>query len=128
MRAPAPPVGGPARAPPWPQVLFQDGRFQWERLENLIALAKEGSSAAALDLSSTAKDAVRVLLLDSALRTQLIAALTEDDRLHIAEVRSLLALVQDDVNVPALAGSLVSDLPALSRSVVLSWSDRVLSS
>lgn len=112
----------------WPQVLFQDGRFQWERLENLIALAKEGSSAAALDLSSTAKDALRVLLLDSALREQLIAALTEDDRLHIAEVQSLLALVQDDVNVPALAGSLVSDLPALSRSVVLSWSDRVLSS
>jgi hypothetical protein len=110
------------------QVLFQDGRFQWERLENLICLARDGSSAASLDLSSTARDAVRVLLLDTALRQQLIAALTQDNRLHIAEVQSLLRLVQDEVDVPALAGSLVADLPSLSRSVVLSWSDRVLSS
>jgi hypothetical protein len=69
------------------QVLFQDGRFQWERLENLIALAKEGSSAASLDLSSTARDAIRIFLMDDSLRTQLIAALTEDDRLHV-QVRS----------------------------------------
>ena len=112
----------------WLQVLFQDGRFQWERLENLISLAKEGTSSRSLDLSSTARDAVRVLLLDTVLREQLIAALTEDNRLHIDEVRSLLALVQDEVDVPGLAGALVTDLPAISRSLVLSWSDRVLSS
>jgi hypothetical protein len=110
------------------QVLFQDGRFQWERLENLIGLARGGSNASSLDLSSTARDAVRVLLLDTTLRQQLIAALTQDNQLHIEEVQSLLRLVQDEVDVPALAGSLVADLPALSRSLVLSWSDRVLSS
>lgn len=112
------------------QVLFQDGKFQWKRLENLIALAKEGSrggkdtasgyssssssgragsgasassssspafggtlvparggtfsssagsmaavagasgSQGGLDLSDTVKDALRVLLLDDKLRTQ----------------------------------------------------------
>ena len=67
-------------APPHTQVLFQDGKFQWKRLENLLALAKEGASggrasngpdaAGGLDLSDTAKDALRVLLLDDRLRTQ----------------------------------------------------------
>jgi hypothetical protein len=41
------------------QVLFQDGKFQWKRLENLIALAREGGGAG-LDLSDTMKDALRV--------------------------------------------------------------------
>lgn len=110
------------------QVLFQDGRMQWERLENLIALAKEGTSAASLDLSATAKDALRVFLLDDALRTQLIAALTEDNRLHVREISHLLEIVQDDIDIPSLTSSLVSELPSLTRSLVMSWSDRVLSS
>jgi hypothetical protein len=110
------------------QVLFQDGRFQWQRLENLINLAKEGSSMGSLDLSSTAKDAIRVLLLDDKLRGQLVAALTEDDRLHVEEVRRLLELLQDDLNLPDLAASLIADFPSLSRQLALSWSDRVLSS
>ncbi len=55
------------------QVLFQDGKFQWKRLENLIMLAREGSGSSGkqgLDLSDTVSDAVRVLLLDERLRTQ----------------------------------------------------------
>jgi hypothetical protein len=67
-------------------------------------------------------------MLKGMVGTILIAALTQAKRLHIKEVQSLLRLVQDEVDVPALAGSLVADLPSLSRSVVLSWSDRVLSS
>ena len=63
------------------QVLFQDGKFQWKRLENLIALAREGSGG--LDLSDTVRDGIRVVLLDEKLRLQLIKALTEDNRLHI---------------------------------------------
>lgn len=47
------------------QVLFQDGRFQWDRLENLLQLAKEGSgtgpgSTGGLDLSTTVSDGARV--------------------------------------------------------------------
>ena len=66
------------------QVLFQNGKFQWKRLEKLIALAKEGSGG--LDLSDTVRDGARVVLLDDKLRLQLLNALTEDNRLHV-EVR-----------------------------------------
>lgn len=50
------------------QVLFQDGRFQWDRLENLLQLAKEGSGGSGpgagggLDLSTTVSDGARVSL------------------------------------------------------------------
>ena len=63
------------------QVLFHEGKFQWKRLRNLIALAKEGTGG--LDLSDTVSDGVRVMLLDTQLRNQLLSALTEDNRLHI---------------------------------------------
>ena len=36
------------------QVLFHDGKFQWRRLRNLIALAKDGTGG--LDLSDTVSD------------------------------------------------------------------------
>jgi len=62
-------------------VLFHDGKFQWKRLRNLIALAKEGTGG--LDLSDTVSDGARVLLLDARLRTQLLMALTEDNKLHL---------------------------------------------
>uniref|UniRef100_A0A7R9YW22 Protein kinase domain-containing protein n=1 Tax=Chlamydomonas euryale TaxID=1486919 RepID=A0A7R9YW22_9CHLO len=109
------------------QVLFQDGKFQWARLENLIMLAKEGGgTASGLDLSETVKDAVRVFLLDDRLRTQIMLALTEDDRLRIPEVMSVLRLVQADVKPDRLVRDLVRDAPSLGRDVLLSWADRVL--
>ena len=52
------------------QVLFSEGKFQWKRLENLIMLAREGGNDSGLDLSDTVSDAVRLLLLDERLRTQ----------------------------------------------------------
>lgn len=63
------------------QVLFAGGKFQWKRLENLIRLAREGSGG--LDLSDTVASGARVVLLDERLRSQLLLALTEDNRLHI---------------------------------------------
>ena len=66
------------------QVLFQDGRFQWKRLENLLSLAQQGADGGSgLDLSDTVASGARVVLTDSRLRTQLLMALTEDNRLHI---------------------------------------------
>lgn len=59
-------------------------------MENLISLAKEGSGSVSLDLNDTVKDAVRLFLLDSNLRRQIVEAFTEDDRLHIEELNSLL--------------------------------------
>ena len=63
------------------QVLFQHGKLQWARLENLVKLAQEGSGG--LDLSDTVRDGARVVLMDDDLRRQLLLALTEDDRLHL---------------------------------------------
>ena len=71
------------------QVLFQHGRLQWARLENLVKLAQEGSGG--LDLSDTVRDGARVVLMDEQLRTQLLLALTEDDRLHIEVAARCLA-------------------------------------
>lgn len=66
------------------QVLFQDGKFQWKRLENLLSLAQQGGSGGGgLDLSDTVASGARVVLADSRMRTQLLMALTEDNRLHI---------------------------------------------
>lgn len=110
-----------------PQVLFEDGKFQWARLENLLKLAKSGASKS-LDLSSTIKDAVRVVLLDDALRLQLVAALTEGNRLHLQEVASLASLVGDELDVPLIVRSIAADMPSVSRQMVLSWADRTLAS
>jgi predicted unusual protein kinase regulating ubiquinone biosynthesis (AarF/ABC1/UbiB family) len=108
------------------QVLFQDGKFQWKRLENLIGLAKEGSGG--LDLSDTVRDGAKVLLLDEKLRRQLLLALTEDNRLHVEEVQQLYRLIQGDINPQKIVQSALFDLPAISRQLMLGWSDRVLSS
>lgn len=120
------------------QVLFQDGKFQWRRLENLISLAKEGPSGkspspsarggkkAGLDLSDTVKDGLRVLLLDDRLRTQVLLALTEDNKLHVAEVLSVLRLVQSDIQPTKLVTDLARDLPSIGRQVLLGWADKVL--
>lgn len=107
------------------QVLFQDGKFQWERLENLIALAREGGGG--VDLSSTVADGARVLLLDSNLRRQLILALTEDDRLHVDEVVKLLSMVRGELNPATVISRGVAELPQLAVKSLVNWSDRVLS-
>lgn len=111
------------------QVLFQDGKFQWKRLENLIQLAREGASGRSsdsFDLSDTVKDGLRVLAVDQKLRTQLIGAFTEDNRLHVDEVLSVLQLVSPEVNTPRLVQDIVNDVPSLTRTAMLSWADRVL--
>lgn len=57
------PTPTPHPPTPW-QVLFQGGRFQWDRLENLLRLAKEGTGSGpaggGLDLSATVSDGARV--------------------------------------------------------------------
>jgi predicted unusual protein kinase regulating ubiquinone biosynthesis (AarF/ABC1/UbiB family) len=134
------------------QVLLADGRFQWERLENLLRLAKNGnsngsgsnaasgdeegnasssssssSSGGGLDLSDTVASALRLVASDGALRAQLLDALTEGDRLHVAEVARLLRLVSEDVDGAKVAREAVGSLPALGRQLALAWADGVLS-
>ena len=77
-------------------VLFKDGKFQWQRLENLIAIARTGDN---FDLLPTAQLGFQYLMSEEGkyLRRQLLLALTEDDRLHAAEVQRLWDLVKADL-------------------------------
>jgi predicted unusual protein kinase regulating ubiquinone biosynthesis (AarF/ABC1/UbiB family) len=77
-------------------VLIQDGKFQWERLENMIKIA---SADDGFDILPTARLGLQYLLSEEGkyLRQQLLIALTEGDRLHTDEVQRLWSLIQDDI-------------------------------
>ena len=116
------------------QVLFQGGKFQWSRLENLLELAKEtppgpvAAGSTGVDLTSTVTDGARVVLLDNELRRKLLLAFTEDNRLHVTEVARLLSMVQGEVDTRKLVSETAANLPNLARQLVMNWSDRVLAS
>jgi predicted unusual protein kinase regulating ubiquinone biosynthesis (AarF/ABC1/UbiB family) len=78
------------------EVLFKDGKFQWERLENLIAIARSDTN---FDLLPTAQLGIQYLMSEEGqyLRQLLISALVEDDRLHTEEVQRLWNLIKDDI-------------------------------
>ncbi len=77
-------------------ILIKDGKFQWERLENMIAIANSDES---FDLLPTARLGLQYLLSEEGmyLRQQLLIALTEGDRLHTDEVQRLWSLIQSDI-------------------------------
>ena len=56
----------------------------------------------------------------------MLLALTEDNKMHVAEVLSVLRLVQADIKPRRLLGDLVNEVPSLGRQVLLGWADRVL--
>ena len=95
-------------------VLFKEGKFQWERLENLIALARSDSS---FDLLPTAQLGIQYLLSDESkfLRRQLLLALTEDDHLHTQEVQRLWNLIKDDLKPTRLFDAAIGALSELSN-------------
>lgn len=77
-------------------VLIRDGKFQWERLENMIAIARSDGN---FELLPTARLGLQYLLSAEGkyLRHQLLLALTEDERIHTDEVRRLWILIQDEI-------------------------------
>lgn len=77
-------------------VLIKDGKFQWQRLENMIEIASSDDS---FDILPTARLGLQYLLSEEGryLRQQLLMALTEGDRLHTDEVQRLWSLIQDDI-------------------------------
>jgi predicted unusual protein kinase regulating ubiquinone biosynthesis (AarF/ABC1/UbiB family) len=77
-------------------VLIKDGKFRWDRLENMIAIARSDEG---FDLLPTAQLGLQYLLSKegSYLRHQLLLALTEDERLHTEEVQRLWQLIKDDL-------------------------------
>jgi predicted unusual protein kinase regulating ubiquinone biosynthesis (AarF/ABC1/UbiB family) len=95
------------------EVLFKDGKFQWQRLENMIAIARSDQN---FDLLPTAQLGLQYLLSDEGkfLRRQLLLALTEDDRLHTQEVQRLWNLVKDDLKPGRLFNVALNSITELS--------------
>ncbi len=99
------------------EVLFKDGKFQWQRLENLIAIARNDHN---FDVLPTAKLGLEYLLSDEGkyLWRQLVLALTEDDRLHTEEVQRLWNLIKDDFKPNRLFDVAIGVLSDLSKQRV----------
>ncbi|RMH76165.1 MAG: AarF/ABC1/UbiB kinase family protein [Cyanobacteria bacterium J007] len=95
------------------EVLFKNGKFQWHRLENMIAIARSDGN---FDLLPTAGLGLQYLLSEEGafLRRQLLLALTEDDRLHTEEVQSLWNLVKDDLKPARLFDAALGAIAHLS--------------
>lgn len=85
------------------EVLFKNGHLQWNRLENMIAIARSDSN---FDLLPTAGLGLRYLMSEEAayLRQQILLALTEDDRIHTEEVQRIWALVKDEISPSRIFG------------------------
>ena len=98
-------------------VLFKDGKFQWQRLENLIEIARTDGS---FDVLPTARMGLQYLMSEEGkfLRREFVLALTEDDRLHTEEVQRLWDLVKDDIKPNRLLDVAIGMLTELSRESV----------
>ncbi len=98
-------------------VLFKDGKFQWQRLENLITIARTDRQ---FDVLPTAKMGLEFILSEEGkfLRRQLVLALTEDDRLHTEEVQRLWDLVKDDLPPNRLLNVAIGLLTEFSKESV----------
>ena len=92
------------------QVLIKDGKFRWNRLENLIQIAR---SDGGLDWVPTARMGLRYLMSEEAreLRRQLVLSLTEDDRLHFEELQRLWHVVSPDLSPTHLWQAALGSLP-----------------
>lgn len=85
------------------EVLFKDGKFQWQRLENLLQIARNDQQ---FDILPTASMGLQFLMSEDGkyIRDRLILAMTEDDRLHTEEMQKLWNLVKDDVTPSKVLG------------------------
>lgn len=102
------------------EVLFKEGKFQWERLENLIAIARVDQH---FDLMPTARMGVQYLLSEEGrfLRQELLLAFTEDERLHTAELSRLWSLIKDDLQPNRLLGAAVAAFAEFSGEAIAQW-------
>jgi predicted unusual protein kinase regulating ubiquinone biosynthesis (AarF/ABC1/UbiB family) len=102
-------------------VLFKNNKFQWQRLENMLSIARSDEK---FDLLPTAQLGLQFLFSEEGLylRRQILLALTEDDRLHTDEVQRIWGLVKDDFKpreLVSVAWNAVRDFSATSVSTFL---------
>lgn len=78
------------------EVVIKDGKLQWQRLENMLDIARSEGN---FDLLPTAQLGLKFLMSaeGQSLRNQIVLALTEDNRLHVSEVQHLWNLVKDEL-------------------------------
>lgn len=102
------------------EVLFKDGKFQWERLENLITIARSDQR---FDLVPTARMGMQYLLSEEGrfLRRQLLLAFTENEQLHTEELGRLWELVKDDLRPNRLLGAAVAAFAEFSGEAIAHW-------
>ncbi|MEM6597104.1 MAG: AarF/ABC1/UbiB kinase family protein [Cyanobacteria bacterium P01_D01_bin.36] len=100
-------------------VLFKDGTFQWQRLENLLMIAQSDKG---FDIIPTAGLGIQFLMTEEGqyLRRQVLLALTEDNRLHTEEVQRLWTLVKDDLQPNRLIGAAWDAIADFSRERAVS--------
>ncbi|NJK40256.1 MAG: AarF/ABC1/UbiB kinase family protein [Acaryochloridaceae cyanobacterium SU_2_1] len=102
------------------EVLFKNGKFQWQRLENLIEIAQTDSS---FDLIPAAQLGVQYLMSEEGvyLRRLVVLALIEDDRLHTEEVERLWNLIKDDLKPGKLFDVALGALATFSEANLPAW-------
>lgn len=100
------------------EVLFKDGKFQWQRLENMIEIARTNNED--FDLIPTARLGLQYLLSEEGnyLRRQLLLALTENEELQTEQVQRLWNLVKEDLKPAKLFEVALTSLQEISREEV----------
>lgn len=100
------------------EVLFKDGKFQWQRLENMIEIARTNNED--FDLIPTARLGLQYLLSEEGnyLRRQLLLALTENEELQTEQVQRLWNLVKEDLKPAKLFDVALTSLREFSREEV----------
>ncbi len=102
------------------EILFKDGKFQWQRLENLLRIARTDGN---FDLLPTASLGLSFLMSEEGayLRQRLLLALTEDDQIHTAEVQKLWNLVKGDLTPTRVLGAAWEALVSSSMAQAAAW-------
>ena len=97
------------------EVLFKDGKFQWQRLENLIAIARTNDN---FDLLPSAQMGLQYVMSEEGefLRRQVLLSLVENDRLHTEQVGRLWELVKPELQPERLFNAAVTALGDFSAT------------
>jgi predicted unusual protein kinase regulating ubiquinone biosynthesis (AarF/ABC1/UbiB family) len=99
------------------EIVLKDGKIQWQRLENMIGIAR---SDGGFDLLPTAQMGLQFLMSPEGLflRNKLVMALTEDDRLHLSEVQQIWKLLRVELEPTKMLGVAFEALTNLSGAVL----------
>ena len=99
------------------EVLFKEDKFQWSRLENLLAIAKSDGD---FDIIPTASMGLKFLTSKDGeyIRRRILLALTEDNRLHTEEIMRIWNMLSPDLEPTKLWSAAVSVITgAMPRAI-----------